>query len=108
MHGKRGVGGALRASRCFSGASLSSVGSTVIPWLSALIAVLVIWGLGTIVASLAARLPPRWAEAAAWATLALAVSGFLVWSYLQVVTALATRPTRSLSTSTPLNCSPTG
>ena len=51
------------------------------------IAVLVIWGLGTIVASLAARLPPRWAEAAAWATLALAVSGFLVWSYLQVVTA---------------------
>ncbi len=56
------------------------------PWLSALIAVLVIWGLGTVIAPWAPEVPRRWAAAAAWVTVALAVTGLLVWSYLQVVT----------------------
>jgi uncharacterized membrane protein len=56
------------------------------PWLSALIATLVIWGLGTVVAPWAPGVPRRWATAAAGITVALAVIGLLVWSYLQVVT----------------------
>jgi len=54
------------------------------------VVVLGLWGLGTVLAAwVPRRVDPRLAEGLAWATLALAVGGFLLWSTLQVLGAPA-------------------
>jgi uncharacterized membrane protein len=58
------------------------------PALGAAVAVLVIWGLGTVAAVWLPRRPVAWVERAlAAATVALTAVGFFLWSYLQVVVA---------------------
>jgi uncharacterized membrane protein len=55
------------------------------PWLILCVLVLGVWGLATIAVSWTPTVRYRqWGEALAWATLALAIGAFLVWSYLQI------------------------
>jgi len=58
----------------------------IYPVLSVAVVVLVLWGLGTIVAVWQPRQVPAWAaRALAAATLGLSVGAFLIWSLLQVL-----------------------
>ncbi|HLN18253.1 MAG TPA: hypothetical protein VK277_16050 [Acidimicrobiales bacterium] len=56
------------------------------PAVSLAVVVLGLWGLGTVLASwYPGEVDPRLATALAWATLAIIVGAFFLWSYLQVV-----------------------
>ena len=58
------------------------------PWLSLVMVVLGLWGLGTIVASWYPRpVDRRLATALAWTTVGLTLVAFIVWSYTQIVAA---------------------
>lgn len=60
----------------------------VFPWLGAAVVVIGAWGLATVVVAwLPARPSRRTAAVLAWATVALAVAGLLLWSYVQVYSA---------------------
>jgi hypothetical protein len=55
------------------------------PWLSPLMAVLTLWGFGTILASwVPHRVDRRLARALAWTTVGLVVIALLAWSYTQI------------------------
>jgi uncharacterized membrane protein len=56
------------------------------PALSIAVVVLGLWGLGTVAASFVPHKGrPRTGELLAWTTLALALSGFLLWSLMQII-----------------------
>jgi hypothetical protein len=58
------------------------------PWVSLLVVGLVVWGLGTVVASLYPKVvDPRLAGALAWVTVGMVVGAFVVWAMLQIITA---------------------
>ena len=60
----------------------------IYPWLSLPIAFCGLWGLATILVSwYPTGRGSRWLTAFGWATLLVSVAAFLIWSYLQVVTA---------------------
>ncbi|HEY6625052.1 MAG TPA: hypothetical protein VIX85_14535 [Acidimicrobiales bacterium] len=55
------------------------------PWVILCVLLLGVWGLATTAASWTSTVRyRRWGEGLAWATLALAIGAFLVWSYLQM------------------------
>ncbi len=60
----------------------------IYPWVSILVVLLGIWGLGTVAASLYPRaVDPRLAGTLAWVTVGMVVGAFVVWGVLQITTA---------------------